>query len=163
MEEKDQYEHARQNALGSLASIREMVARLEHADECNGDPDDCELVNPEGTPSIWRPLTTGESFDDYHDADAARQAIEEDALSVQVRSGWYSPGAEHEVEEFEILLTTGGPALRIVGDLDQYGQPECPRLEIQDWFIPWQEVALDSEDYAALRAYCAVFYFGDGS
>ena len=149
--EPDKYENARQNALGSLASIMEMVARLEHAEECSGDPEDCEFTEED---------FGGESFDDYHDTDAARQAIEEDALSVEVRSGWHTPGVVDDDEEFEILLTTGGPALRIVGDLDQYNQPKRPRLEMQDWFIPWQEVVLDSEGYAALRAYCAVFYFG---
>lgn len=154
----DQYEHARQNALGSLASIKEMVARLEHAEECSGDPDDCELTE-DG--ELFDGRVTGRDFDEYHNSEAARQAIEEDALSVQVRSGWHAPGEEGEAEEFEILLTTGGPALRIIGDLGQYSQPERPRLEMQDWFIPWQEVVIDPEGYAALRAYCAVSWFGE--
>ena len=46
--------------------------------------------------------------------DRAREAIHEDALSVLVRSGWYVPGSEAaEPEEFEILLCTGGPAVRL--------------------------------------------------
>ena len=146
METEDRYAHARENALASMASIREMVARLEHCQECDGE--DCELTE------------FGE-FDsaDYHDEDSAREAIQEDALSVEVRSGWHSPGEDSEDEEFKILLTTGGPALRIVGDLGEYGVPKRPRLEMQDWFTPWQEVILDSEDYAALRSYCECFYF----
>src|SRR4051812_2864989 len=54
-------------------------------------------------------------------ADAARQRIEEDPLSVQVRSGWYNSGAnedERSPEEYEIVLCTGGPACRIIGRLD---------------------------------------------
>jgi hypothetical protein len=40
--------------------------------------------------------------------------------------------------EFMILLCTGGPAVRIRGELDRYSEPEKPRIEYQDWFTPWQ-------------------------
>lgn len=149
-ETSDKYERARRNALAAMASIREMVARLQHADECSGDPDDCELTEVEM--GEW-------AFDEYHDPDGARQVIEEDALGIAVRSGWHSPGDQFDDEEFEILLTTGGPALRIRGDLDSGGEAENPRLEMQDWFVPWQEVPLDSADEAILLAYCRCFYF----
>ncbi len=151
---KDEYEHARENALASMASIREMVERLQHAadgyDEDDHDAEEC----PWSSDSEW-------GIDDYHDEDAARTAIEEDALSVQVRSGWHDPGGDADDEEFEILLTTGGPALRIVGEFGEYHSIHSARLEMQDWFIPWQEVVLDHEDYETLRAYCEVFYLGD--
>ncbi len=59
----------------------------------------------------------------------AEQRIQEDALSVQVRTGWYEPTANHleqqSAEEFEILLSTGGPASRICGELDN-GDPSLP-------------------------------------
>ncbi|MDR6858912.1 hypothetical protein J2W96_005244 [Variovorax guangxiensis] len=42
-------------------------------------------------------------------------------------------------EEFEILLCTGGPTVRIVGDLDHHGEPDRARIEYQDWFEPWRE------------------------
>lgn len=148
-EHEDRYAHARENALAGMASIREMVARLEHASECDGEdcdlePDDLDGMDPE----------------EYHDSEAARERIEEDALSVEVRGGWHSPGEASEDEEFAILLTTGGPALRIVGTLGEWGSPGHPRLEMQDWWIPCQEVILDSEDYGALQSYCECFYFG---
>jgi hypothetical protein len=147
METEDKYAHARENALASMASIREMVARLEHCRECDGE--DCELTE------------FGEfDSEDYHDEDSAREAIEEDALSVEARSGWHSPGGDSEDEEFRILLTTGGPALRIIGDLGRWNTPENPRLEMQDWFIPWQEVELQPGDSDILETYCGVFYFG---
>ena len=74
--ETDRYEHARANATASLASIREMVARYEHANEdCDPDDDDDREDCPWSEDSEF-------SFEDYHDPEQAREAIEEDALSV---------------------------------------------------------------------------------
>lgn len=85
-------------------------------------------------------------------------------LSVQVRTGWYTPGAagsaDEQPAEFEILLTTGGPALRITGDLDDNAQPYRARLQWQDWGTPWTDYAV-SEDI--LDAYAALFYFGENA
>lgn len=96
------------------------------------------------------------------DGDAARRTIEESAISVQVRDGWRDPGAASDgAEEYEILLTTGGPALRLVGDLDG-GQPDDdPRLEYQDWGLPWTEFEPAREFRAELQAFASVFYFGE--
>lgn len=97
------------------------------------------------------------------DQDDARQRIEEDPLSIQVRSGWYTPGSLSEnlvPEEFEILLSTGGPAVRIIGDLDANGEPERARLQAQDWFTPWTDY-LDV-DQETLLTYCRCFLFGEG-
>ena len=96
-------------------------------------------------------------------AEAIDQEIQEDPLSVQVRSDWENPGAEKfEPAEFEILLSTGGPATRIVGDLDQYKDPARPRLQHQDWFTPWTEYldATSAQD-EALEWFCGMFYFGE--
>lgn len=98
----------------------------------------------------------------YHDEDKAHQTIEEDALSVEVRSEWHSPGApEVEDAEYCILLCTGGPAVQIEGDIRQWHQPDRARLMCQDWFTPWTEVVLESDEYEALLAYARCFYFGD--
>ncbi|MGZ8888004.1 MAG: hypothetical protein ACXW1D_00430 [Halobacteriota archaeon] len=93
--------------------------------------------------------------------DRAREAITEDALDVQVRAGWHSPGEEVEADEFMILLCTGGPAVRIMGELDEYMQPCRAWIEHQDWSTPW--TMLDSEyiDQATLLTYCRQFYFGE--
>lgn len=94
-------------------------------------------------------------------SDSVRQSIEENALSVEVRSGWVSPGStEMKAEEFNILLCTGGPAVRIRGELDQYGEPDRAWLEMQDWFVPWSQVFDIEQD--TLLDYCRVFYFGEG-
>jgi hypothetical protein len=77
---------------------------------------------------------------------------------------------DREAEEFNILLATGGPAVRIVGELDQ-GEPSRAWLEVQDWFTPWTEyVGTTSksdpgmlENQASqdvLLTYARQFYFG---
>jgi hypothetical protein len=98
------------------------------------------------------------------DEDAGRQAIHEDALSVLVRSGWHEPGRDAaKPEEFEILLCTGGPAVRLIGSLDRYGQPDNVSMQVQDWFQPWTgyDPATDDEEEHVLLAYAQCFYFGE--
>lgn len=109
-----------------------------------------------------RELLTQEIEDGYEpdgfefDEDAAREAIQEDPLSFQVRSGWHSPGEESEPEEFELLLSTGGPATRIIGDIDN-GSLTNPRLQAQDWFTSWQDIRTTSEQDEILERYVAEF------
>ena len=90
-------------------------------------------------------------------------------LSLLVRSGWYDPShfplkEDKQPSEYEILLSTGGPALRIIGDLDN-GKPDSARLEIQDWGVPWQEANGTDIDYAeldtALLWFAGHFYYGE--
>ena len=95
-------------------------------------------------------------------AEAIDQEISENPLSVQVRSDWENLDAELEPAEFEILLNTGGPATRIVGELNQYKEPTRPRLQHQDWFTPWTEyLDATSDQNEALDWYCGMFYFGE--
>lgn len=95
--------------------------------------------------------------------DEARERIQESPLSVQVRSGWVDPGAEEfEPEEFEILLCTGGPAVRIRGELDGYGEPRRAWIEYQDWGTPWTEYHGEGCEQETLLTYCRCFYFGRG-
>lgn len=91
----------------------------------------------------------------------AEQRIQEDPLSVQVRSGWYQPGGDHEPEEFKILLCTGGPAVQIRGELNQHGEPHRAWLEYQDWFTPWIEYHGENACQKTLLTYCRQFYFAD--
>ncbi len=106
-----------------------------------------------------------EMVDAYQEADCntapledARRAIEEDPLSIEVRSDWASVGATLSPSEFCILLSTGGPATRIIGELDR-GEPTKARLEVQDWFTPWTEYPQADEE--VLLAYARVFYWGE--
>ncbi len=89
--------------------------------------------------------------------DDARQRIEEDALSVEVRSGWYTPGGDSSPEEYCLLLSTGGPAVRIVGDLNGGCEPSSARLEVQDWWKPWTEYRPTDDDILLSYARCFCF------
>jgi hypothetical protein len=149
-----QVSHSEQQARAQMDSIVEMVAGL--------NPEECDTCN------CWHPANfEGDCRDDDNRfatedgcREKAQETIEQDALSVEIRSGWYTPGSEPEnrqPEEYCILLCTGGPAVRIIGELDG-GQPYTARLEHQDWFTPWQE--LMEVDHDALLAYARVFYYG---
>ena len=95
---------------------------------------------------------------DSDDDDGALQRIADHPLHVLVRSDWTQPGDPLDAAEYQILLCTGGPAVRIVGELDR-GTPCSARLEYQDWDTPWFPYfgALP----AVLCGYAANFYFGE--
>lgn len=94
--------------------------------------------------------------------DDAREAIQNDALSVEVRCGWTNPCAISEVgfEEFRIVLCTGGPHVEIVGDLDR-GTPTRARILYGDGWGDSGEYFPESEARDAVLTYCQQFYFGD--
>ena len=157
--------HAEENANGWLETIIDQVNALEmdwERYEELKDTDEADLTDAEKAELAELKETATLENEEFKNADAVRERIEEEPLSVQVRSGWYMPGAEQEKpEEFEILLSTGGPALRIIGDLDDNGEPERPRLQYQDWFTSWIERITTSTENKALLSWCFCFYFGD--
>jgi len=162
-ETKDQ-ERAKEQARAQLNSIIDMVKRLEHCKDCTGE--DCNLTDAEIYAGInlffeeGKSKATAEERTEYHDEEQARQQIEEDPLSVQVRTDWHTPGEHEEAAEYEILLCTGGPACRIIGDLDDYQQPDTAHIEYQDWFTPWVRYSnTTSEEDEALLTYAQQFYF----
>ena len=162
MTNAEDLKRAEQQAKAQLDTIKAMVKRLEHCQDCTGD--DCELTDAEVYEGINLYWKEGDEADEdqriqYHDEDEARQAISEDPLSVQVRSGWANSLEEFEAEEYEILLCTGGPACRIIGELDR-SEPDSARLQYQDWFTPWTEYITTGEDHEALLTYARQFYFG---
>jgi hypothetical protein len=123
--------HAEENAKAWYASIIEMLQAL------NADTDEVDQK--------------------YEDA---MQAIHESVLSVMVRDGWRNPYGDNTSlpEEYEILLTTGGPALRIHGGLDEYGQPCGAELQYQDWGTRWTRYPSPEAD---LLRFAQCFYFGE--
>ena len=128
-------DHAEEQAKAQLENIIEMVDALEKA--------------------------TGP--DNRGDAEDLREKIQEDPLSVRVRSSWVDAGGKMEAEEFEILLCTGGPAVRIMGDLDEYKQPSRAWIQYQDWGTPWTDynMSMISDVNGKLLTYCQQFYFGE--
>lgn len=131
-------DYAKQQAEAQLTSIHEMVTRLQVAQDAK-------------------------ESERYEVEESIREEIEQDALSIEVRTGWHTPFGSDvpEVEQYRILLCTGGPAVRIMGNLDQYLQPDSAQLEYQDWGTPWTRLPLTLEDIDALLVYARCFYFGE--
>lgn len=155
--------HAVQNANGWADTIRALVAamnvdydRLEELQDMAGDD-----MSPEEVEEL-REIVEAASVDGeiFENADEVRERIQEAPLSVEVRSGWTSIGAKMQAEEFCILLSTGGPALRIVGELDEHMQPTRAWLEYQDWGTPWTHHYVQGLT-DALVEFCQCFYFGE--
>lgn len=106
----------------------------------------------------------GKVKNDNYDDDVYNE-IRESPLSIEVQSEWHVPGENNDKpSKYMILLTTGGPALRIIGDLDNYCQPESAELEWQDWGTPWttiwnhEETSIDED---VLLQYASYFWYGD--
>jgi hypothetical protein len=96
---------------------------------------------------------------DCADQDEARQRIQEDPLSVEVRGGWDVVGGDTSPAEFRIVLCTGGPHVEIRGDLDGYGIPHRAWLQYQDWGTPMSQFFMVEQ--STLLEYCQEFYFGE--
>ena len=140
MSNTDRSTHAEENARAWAASIVTMVTRYEHASRCTEARPDCTALPGDVRDALDLDRdrdATAEEWQDYHDEDDAEQRISESVLEVLVRGDWHTPGEHSEDAEFEILLTTGGPALRIRGELDHQGEPRRAWLEHQDWGTPW--------------------------
>lgn len=120
-------ERARNQAGAQLASIAEMLERLQSGEEKMREN--------------------------------ASEEIQENPLSVEVRSGWCAPGTTLEPAEYRILLCFGGPAVQITGEFDVHNRPASVRLEYQDWFTPWEEYALTPNEQANLETYVEQFCF----
>lgn len=125
-------------AEAQLSGVRELVSNLNDAHD-SGDP---------------------EALDE------ARQRIHEDPLSVQARTEWIDPNQFHHPEinvepmEYRILLCTGGPAVQIVGSLNQYGEPVSAVIEHNDWFGGWESYLLNDEEEEDVLEYARSFYYG---
>lgn len=96
---------------------------------------------------------------DCADEEEARERIQENALSVEVRSGWDIVGGDMSASEFRIVLCTGGPHVEIRGELDNYGQPSRAWMQYQDWGTPMTQVF--GVEQSTLLTYCSQFYFGE--
>ena len=133
---------AKEQAEAQLSSIRDMLAAAsldwEELEELRDQYAEA-VENREEIPDELRDTLEEleEQAGEYASREEAEQAIYENPLDIQYRSGWASSAEDLEPEEFCILLCTGGPAVRIVGELGNHGQPSCAWLEYQDWGTPW--------------------------
>lgn len=113
----------------AMASISEMVAAY-----------DCDLETAAGV---------------CEDQEDAERRIQGDPLSIEYRATW-TPGDTPEPEDAIILLTAGGPAVRIVAGLGRGGVTRA-YLQVQDWFTPWTDVPCDPD---TLVRYCEILGVG---
>ena len=97
----------------------------------------------------WHAMPDGEEKDD-------RAA--ETPLSVLFRSAW-SAGCEFAADggEAEILLGTGGPAVRIMATIDGEKGLVEPRIEAQNWGTPWTRGKTTEAEDKALAAFVGRF------
>jgi hypothetical protein len=139
------------NQIGKSAteSIRELLAinaldwaRLEQlTDDRDGhDEEDEGATWSELYPDDAEELAElEETAGDCEGEEDARTRLDQDPLEITFRSGWCSSRNNLDAEEFSILLTTGGPAVRIRGELDIDGDVYRAWLEVSDWGQPWTE------------------------
>lgn len=175
--------HSEQQAKAQYESICDMVRALncdydrleELRDERDGWEVDDTALQPSGytkeqLAKLWAENNPDDAEElaeleaaagDCEDQDEARQRIEEDALSVEVRSDWHTPGDEEGKKpgEFMILLCTGGPACRLIGELDDDSEPSRVWMEHQDLGTAWTRY-FDVEQ-ETLLTYARCFYFAE--
>ena len=115
---------------------------------------------------FWKEYHNAE--DKGEDTDDIVKNIFDSPLSVEVRSDWHTPGDEASSKpvEYRILLTWGGPGLRITGYLNQNQQAYNACLEVQEWFTKWTKVDEKTKgmtDYneEQLLWFAEFFYFGE--
>lgn len=167
---------ARDQAIAQVASITEMVAALEVdydrlqelRDDRDGFVDSIDGPPELDTPAQWvlKNPDEAEELADLEEAaggcedqDEARERILEDALSVEVRSGWSLVGeGQMAPEEFRIVLCTGGPHVELVGDLDDHNEPSRVRVLYRDWGTSGELFDFDRD---VVLTYCQQFYFGE--
>ena len=143
--------HAITNAKGELEKIKELYRKFKKEEEFESWGE-CR--------SVWN-----------WTSDGIQEEARNEALSVEFRSGWSSNLESMEPEEFKILLSTGGPACQVKGNLDQYNQATDIEIQYQDWGTPWEPLQLNctyadkspniTSDYEALEWFCNCFYFGE--
>ena len=139
----DEHNHALRNAEAHIAGWVDAYAGYNQL--VSGESDEVSL--------------DGETFTD---AAAFADQVQGTALDIQIRGPWHSPGVDDSAPaEFQILVTTGGPAFRIIGELDQYNNPRNVRAEHQDWGTPWTEVDLDNEQQEAVDWFASLFCYGE--
>lgn len=160
---KEEEDYGKSQAAAQYESIVEMLAALncdyDRLDELRMERDQLDEEELRNWPQSGELAELEAAAGDCEDREDAEQCIQEDPLSVQLRSGWYSPGETPEPYEFEILLCTGGPAVRILGELGEHNKPDRAWLEYQDWGTPWTRFFPASQD--TLLEYARQFYFGD--
>lgn len=150
--------HAEQNAKGHLETIE---LWYEVFTWCQGN-EDPNALSWAGRRFLVEEMDWNHDQDREAVADGIHDMVQEDPLEVQVREDWHEVEEDPEASEYMILISTGGPALRMVGRLEGF-EPESARLQHQDWGTPWTELFYvnQPEGDDALIWYASQFYWGE--
>ena len=120
--------------------------------------------------TVTKPLAPVQQERAYHQALTQLRNIEDMVERLRCTEGCTGEDDIHEeiIEDpvsvethksYEIMLCWGGPAVRIVGNLDKHTQPETAALQYQDWFTPWTNYPLNNVETDTLIAYASEFCF----
>jgi hypothetical protein len=144
----------------AAASIVEMVAALDVDYDRYTELRDTDTADLSKT-DLDEMQALADAAGECSSVDEAREVIQEDCLSVEVRADWHAVGDTPDVAngQFVLLLSTGGPASRIRGELSN-GEPHRAWLEVQDWGAHWTQYFGIERD--TLLAYARCFYYGEG-
>ncbi len=146
--------HAEQNAKSHLETIE---LWYEVFDWCQTNNDPKELSWP-ARRFLIEEMDWAEDPDREGVEEALGDLVREDPLEVQIREDWHGLDEVADAAEFMILISTGGPALRLVGALEGF-EPDSAGLEWQDWGTPWTYYYAASDD--ALIWYASQFHWGE--
>lgn len=86
--------------------------------------------------------------------DEARDELMNSVLSVERLTRNY----HDEIDTWEILICTGGPAARILVTTDWQGRPEMSEWQYQDWFEPWYAPPQDGDMGRLIGDFADLFY-----
>ena len=148
--------HAEQNAKSHLETIE---LWYEVFDWCQTNNDPKELSWP-ARRFLIKEMDWAEDPDREGVEDALRDLVREDPLSVQIREDWHALDEVAGAAEYRILISTGGPALRMIGRLEGF-EPASARLQHQDWGTPWTDYISPGSGDWALVWYASQFYWGE--
>lgn len=160
-------EDAQREAEAQLEVISALMLRYQHAQDCQ-DIDECEAGKEDILAGLMEPHQekplSEEQLLVYHDLDSVREDILEFPLEISVRSGWTSLSTVLESgldpDEYYLLLCTGGPAVRIRGDLGMYDTPETAVLEYCHWTCGWTILSVTHAQSEDLLEFASMFYYG---
>ena len=145
--------YAEQNAQGHLETIQ---LWYEVFTWCQGGEDPKEL-SWDGRRFLIEEMDWAFDPDRESTAEAIRERVQEDPLEVQIREDWHALDEVADAAEYMILISTGGPALRLIGRLKGF-EPESARLQHQDWGTSWTE-CFPEQSSDALIWYASQFYY----
>lgn len=144
--------------VAALECDYERLAELRESKANDNDADGERTISDEELAELAELESAAGDCESREDAE---QRIQEYPLSIELSGTWVAGGTP-EADKAFILLGTGGPATRIVCELNEHMEPYHAWIEAQDWFLPWTEYTGDAISNDDLLMYCRCFYFGEG-